>query len=181
MDPIQILGKYYEAGSLSFRVLLQHSQAVANKATEIATHLNLTDREIGFIQEAAMLHDVGIFYTQAPKIGCTGELPYICHGFMGHNLLLAEGLPRHALVCERHTGTGLTLEDIGQFGGLLPLRPMEPISLEEKLVTYCDKFFSKNLDRLGKEKTYDEVLESISKYGEDKKHIFSEWHHQFNL
>jgi uncharacterized protein len=181
MDPVNIISKYYAVDSLSFRVLLLHSQAVARKATMIATRLKLTDLEITFIQEAALLHDIGILYTEAPEIGCTGELPYICHGFMGHNLLLAEGLPKHALVCERHTGTGLTMEDIGRFGELLPSRPMEPVTLEEILITYSDKFFSKKLDRLDKEKTYEEVLESISKFGQHKKHIFAEWHRHFNL
>ncbi|TSA34362.1 MAG: phosphohydrolase [Porphyromonadaceae bacterium] len=180
MDPVRIITKYYQPESLSFRILLLHSQAVARKAIEKAKQLNLTGPDIEFIREASMLHDIGIFYTSAPEIGCFGDLPYICHGFKGHNLLLAEGLPKHALVCERHTGTGLTLLDIDRIDGLLPRRPMEPISLAEKLITYCDKFFFKDPMNLEEERPFEEVLEGISKFGEDKSEIFKEWHRQFN-
>lgn len=180
MDPVRIITKYYQPESLSFRVLLLHSQAVAQKAIEIAARLNLLKTTIDFIREAAMLHDIGIFYTSAPEIGCAGNLPYICHGFMGHNLLLVEGLPKHGLVCERHTGAGLTLEDVDQFKGLLPRRPMQPISLEEKLIAYCDKFFSKDPMKPGEEKSFEEVLAGIGRFGEDKAKIFTEWHHRFN-
>lgn len=181
MDPIGIIAKYYQPESLSFRTLLLHSQAVARKAVEKAIKLNLTGPDIEFIKEASMLHDIGIFYTSAPDIGCMGDLPYICHGFKGHNLLLAEGLPKHALMCERHTGTGLTLKDIDHLDGLLPRRRMEPISLSEKLIAYCDKFFSKDPMHLEEERPFEAVVKEISMFGEDKAEIFKEWHLQFNL
>lgn len=181
MDPVRIITKYYKPESLSFRTLFIHSQAVARKAVEKAIKLNLTGADIEFIREASILHDIGIFYTSAPDIGCLGDLPYICHGFKGHNLLLAEGLPKHALVCERHTGTGLTLKDIDHLDGLLPRRPMEPISLAEKLIAYCDKFFSKNPMHFEEERPFEAVMEEISRFGKDKAEIFKEWHLQFNL
>lgn len=181
MDPIRIITKFYKPESLAFKILLIHSQSVTQKAVNLATQLNLTTPEIDFIREAAMLHDIGIFYTSAPEIGCTGNLPYICHGFMGHDLLLGEGLPRHALVCERHTGAGLTLADIDQLNGLLPRRPMEPVTLEEKLIAYCDKFFSKDPLKLQEERPFSEILEGLKRYGEEKANFFVEWHHRFNL
>lgn len=180
MDPIQIIKKYYQPGSLCFRVLFFHSQAVARMAVEKAKQLDIKESHIDFIREAAMLHDIGILYTSAPEIGCFGDLPYLCHGYRGHNLLLTEGLPRHALVCERHTGTGLTLADIRQFDGLLPERPMEPISLAEKLIAYCDKFFSKDPAHLEEELPFETVLEGILRFGKEKGKIFTEWHSLFN-
>ncbi len=180
MDTESLISKYYKPGSLAYRVIVIHSQAIAKKALEVATRLNLPNQSLEFIREATMLHDIGIFYTHAPDIGCFGDLPYICHGFKGHDLLVAEGLPRHALVCERHTGTGLTLEDVSGFNGLLPLRPMEPVTLEEEIITYCDKFFSKDPENLDAERPFDLALEGISKFGEEKANIFKEWHHRFN-
>lgn len=179
MDPYRIIAKYYQPESLSYRILMGHSQAVAEKAVNTASRLLLDAAEIEFIREASLLHDIGIFYTYAPDIDCHGDLPYICHGFKGHNLLLMEGLPKHALVCERHTGTGLTLEDVDKFDGLLPRRPMVPISTAEKIIAFCDKFFSKDPDRLSEEKSLEEVLEGISKFGEEKAKIFIEWHQQY--
>lgn len=179
MDPERIIKKYYKPDSLAFRILILHSQAVTRKAVEIATRMEFPGQDVEFIREAALLHDIGIIYTLAPEIGCNGHLPYICHGFMGHDLLVAEGLPKHALVSERHTGTGLSLSDIGNFRGLLPDRPMEPISLEEKLIAYCDKFFSKDPDKLEMERSYSEILEGIARYGADKVILFEGWHDQF--
>jgi uncharacterized protein len=180
MDTIRIITRYFEPKSLGYHILSLHSQAVTRKAVGIAIRLNLTEEDIEFIQEASMLHDIGIYFTAEPDIGCFGHLPYICHGYKGHNLLLSEGLPRHALVCERHTGTGLTLPDIDKMGGLLPRRPMEPVTIPEKLITYCDKFFSKDPQHLEEERPFTAILESIGRFGEDKLNIFKEWHHQFS-
>jgi uncharacterized protein len=181
MDPIGLINKYYLSESKALRILLLHSQSVTRKAVSIAIRLKLSTGEIDFIREAAMLHDIGILYTHAPEIGCTGKLPYICHGFMGHDLLVSEGLPMHALVCERHTGAGLSIADIDRFDGLLPHRPMEPISQAEKLIAYCDKFFSKDPKHIENEKTFDEAFVSVAKFGENKGKIFREWHLMFSL
>ena len=88
-----------------------------------------------------MLHDIGIGQCDAPGIHCHGTHLYIEHGYLGAELLRAEGLPRHALVCERHTGMGLSREMIEERGWPLPCRDMRPVTLEEKLVCYADKFF----------------------------------------
>lgn len=180
MDPVGIIQKYYHYESPAYRFVLLHSQAVSRKAVEKAIQTGFSAQEIEFVSEAAMLHDIGIFYTSAPEIGCHGDLPYVCHGFMGHNLLLKEGLPKHALVCERHTGTGLNWKDIDNLDPLLPRRLMEPISPAEKLIAYCDKFFSKDPFSLEIERDFETALEQISRYGKEKGEIFKEWHHQFN-
>ena len=59
-----------------------------------------------------MLHDIGIFKCDAAGIQCFGTEPYICHGRIGAELLRSEGFPRHARVCERHTGAGITKAQI---------------------------------------------------------------------
>jgi uncharacterized protein len=180
MDPENIISQHYKPASLSYVTLMAHSRSVAKKAVEKARQLHFTDSEIGFIWEASMLHDIGICFTSAPDIGCFGSLPYICHGFKGHDLLMTHGLIRHALVCERHTGTGLSLADIDRLNGLLPRRPMEPVSTAEKLIAYCDKFFSKDPLFPEEEMPIESILKGIIKYGEQKVSIFMEWHHQFN-
>ena len=101
IQPLDIIRKYYTLDSLAGQSLLIHSQLVRDKALAIAMRHAEMDLDISFIKEAAMLHDIGIFLTNAPDIGCFGEYPYICHGYLGADLLRKEGLPRHALVCER--------------------------------------------------------------------------------
>ena len=96
------------------------------------------------MEEAAMLHDIGIFLTHAPSLGCNGPHPYLKHGHLGCKLLEKEGLPKHALVCERHVGVGITRKDVLDHKLPLPAKDMLPLSLEEKIICYADKFFSKN-------------------------------------
>ncbi len=180
IDPYQIIQKYYPEGSLAAHVLIVHSEAVAGKSDLIAQTLGLQPEERNFIREAALLHDIGIILTQAPDIGCFGNHPYICHGYLGHDLLIKEGLPIHALVCERHTGTGLTIEDIENQKLPIPRRTMLPVSLAEKIIAYTDKFFSKSHGQLTREKTFEEVLRSVRRFGPDKETILAGWHEEFN-
>ena len=119
-----------------------------------------------------MLHDIGVYLTHAPSIYCTGEEPYTRHGIIGAELLRNEGYPKHALVCERHTGTGLTVDDIVSQNLPLPHRDMCPISLEEKLVCFADKFYSKSTP--DQEKPFDKVRKSVAKYGDASLHRFDE-------
>lgn len=173
MDPIKIIEKYYPVDSEAYRILVDHSRSVADKALAIARMHPEMDLDLTFIEEAAMLHDIGIFRCNAPSIDCHGEADYICHGFLGAELMRAEGYPQHALVCERHTGTGLSLEMIELMKWPIPHRDMLPVSLEEQLICFADKFFSKT--KLGKEKSIDKIRISLSRYGSDTAARFSAW------
>lgn len=169
--------KYYSEQPALFRLLWKHSCQVAGMACEIADRIpGKTDRT--FIYEAAMLHDIGIFKTHAPSIFCTGNEPYICHGVIGCRLLQSEGLPKHALVCERHTGAGLSQEEIIAGNMPLPHRDLLPISIEERIICYADKFFSKSSP--DKVKTIDDVRRDIAKFGATQLHRFESMHEQFS-
>ena len=125
------------------------------------------------LEEAAMVHDIGIFLTNAPGIGCFGDFPYLCHGYLGADLMREEGYPIHALVCERHTGAGISLSDIEMSDLPLPRRDMIPLSKEEQVICFADKFFSKT--KLGMEKTVEKARKSISRYGGDGLERFDKW------
>lgn len=202
MDYSQIINKYYPEENALKRILLVHSRAVTDKALRICdAHPELClDRQ--FVEEAAMLHDIGIFRCDAPGIECHGTEPYICHGQLGAAIMRAEGFPRHARVCERHTGAGLTVADI--LSQHLPItippppmtppttefpphpsvhpspvvwEPFLPETLEEQLICYADKFFSKT--RLDVEKTMAQAEHSLAKFGEAGVLRFREWERRF--
>lgn len=173
MNPLDIIDKYYPAGSEAHRILVVHSRSVADKALEIARMHPEMNLDLPFIEEAAMLHDIGIFRCNAPGIDCHGEAPYICHGYLGAELMRAEGYPRHARVCERHTGTGITLEMIEREHLPLPYRDFVPETLEEKLICFADKFYSKT--KLDKEKSVGKIREGLAKYGNDSVERFDNW------
>ena len=173
INPLDIIRKYYMLDSLAGQSLLIHSQLVRDKAQSLAIRHPEMDLDIPFIQEAAMLHDIGIFLTKAPDIGCFGEHPYICHGYLGADLLRTEGLPRHALVCERHTGAGISLEMIKKNHLPLPQRDMLPVTLEEKLIAFADKFYSKT--NFTREKKLGKIRAEMAFYGEETAARFEEW------
>lgn len=167
-----LIDKYYPAGSRLRDIYMRHSQDVAAKALDIARRkqLPLSEAEI---EEAAMLHDIGIFLTNAPGIECHGQLDYICHGTAGADLLRSEGFSEEvARVAERHTGMGLTADDIRRQQLPLPGRDYVPETLLEKLVCYADKFFSKG-GGMG-EKSFEKARGSVARFGEDSARRFDE-------
>ena len=173
MNPIEIIQKYYPIESEAYKILVKHSRDVADKAILIGRMHPEMGLDLQFVEEAAMLHDIGAFLCHAPEIDCHGTARYICHGFLGADLLRNEGYPRHALVCERHTGTGISLEMIERFGFPMPRRDMRPQSMEEQLICFADKFFSKT--HLKEEKPIERILKSMAKYGEESVKQFDTW------
>lgn len=148
-------------------ILSVHSSMVASKACRIAVLKGLDGViDMQFLEDAAMLHDIGIVGVNAPSIHCYGSLPYICHGLEGARILKEEGIAeKYQRVCARHTGAGITVEDIVREKLPLPVANYCPETLEERLICYADKFFSKSRD-LRYEKTSEEIERSMVKFGE---------------
>jgi len=169
LDCLSIIERYYTPGNDDYRVLVHHSRQVANLAVTIAQRL--IDRQIPidieFVEEAAMLHDIGMCQTDAPGIYCYGTEPYILHGILGRKMLDGMSLFRHGRVCERHTGTGITADEIiSQHLPIAPPRDLLPESLEEKVICYADKFFSKSHPD-DPVRPLERVRRSLSKFGGD--------------
>ena len=140
-----------------------HSRQVADRCLAIVAKHKELPVDVQFMEEAAMLHDIGIFRCDAPGIHCHGTEPYLRHGPIGGEILRAEGFPRHARVAERHTGTGLP--------------GYEPETLEEQIICYADKFYSKS--RLDRVLTVAETAQSLEKFGHDGVLKFLAWAERF--
>lgn len=173
MDTSLIINKYYNDNPKLKDILVCHSRSVTERCLQIAAVHPELNIDLDFVKEAAMLHDIGILRTDAPGIFCFGDQPYICHGYLGAEILRAEGFPRHARVCERHTGAGLTRDEIIRQHVPVPVQDYLPETIEEQLICYADKFYSKS--HLNREKTAEHALKSISKYGEDGARRFKHW------
>lgn len=169
LNPFAVIQKYYDPASELYRILITHSVLVAAKALALARDFQArhpeSNLDLDFIEEAALLHDIGIFRCDAPAIFCFGKEPYIKHTILGREILEQEGLPRHALVCERHTGTGLTAEEVVQQNLPLPARDYLPISLEEKIICMADRFYIKIPQQLYQELSVAQVHQKLAKYG----------------
>lgn len=176
IDTLSIIRRFYDPNSDLSKLLVMHSLEVAELSKQFAQRLidNHVPVDIDFVVEAAMLHDIGIIHTNAPGIYCHGTEPYICHGVIGRAMLDEIGLYRHALVCERHTGTGLSLSDIIARDMPLPHRDLLPVSIEEKIVCYADKFFSKS--HPNEIRSVDVARSKLEKFGKDTITRFDEMH-----
>lgn len=172
-----IIDKYYPEENELKHILLVHSRSVADKALMVAERHPELHLDCQFLEEDAMLHDIGIIRCDAPGIQCFGSEPYICHGRLGAEMLRKEGFPRHARVCERHTGAGITREQIINQHLPLPEQDFLPETMEEKVICYADKFFSKT--HLDKEKTVEQAERSLAKFGEEGVLRFREWEQIF--
>lgn len=163
MDYLSIINKYYADNDPLRALLLKHSRQVADRCLEIVKKHQELPVDVQFLEEAAMLHDIGIFRCNAPTIYCYGTEPYLRHGPIGGELLRKEGFPRHARVAERHTGTGLP--------------GYEPETLEEEIVCYADKFYSKSHpDRV---LTVVQTAESLERFGHEGVLKFLAWAKRF--
>ena len=163
MDYQRILDKYYPEDDDLRQLLLKHSRQVADRALAIARKHRELPVDVQFLEEAAMLHDIGVFRCDAPSIHCHGTEPYIKHGPIGGEILRQEGFPRHARVAERHTGTGLP--------------GYEPETLEEQIICYADKFYSKSSpDRV---RTVLETAQSLERFGHEGVRKFLAWAEKF--
>ena len=181
IQPVVLIRKYYANYPEAFGILLEHSRKVTRRAVIIARHCRRHGEEVDlqFIAEAAMLHDIGILFTDTPELGCPGKGSYLLHGIKGARLLRHEKLPKHARVCERHIGVGLTAKEIRKQRLPLPQRDMCPETLEEQIICYADLFYSKGKKNRHREKQPDEIRKKLKKYGHAKIRIFDQWLERF--
>jgi uncharacterized protein len=95
------------------------------------------------VRAGALLHDVGVYRLYGPA-GELNTVEYVRHGVLGHELLKDLGFPEE--ICRfasRHTGVGITRDEVLRGGLPIPVDDYVPGSGEEELVMYADKFHSK--------------------------------------
>ena len=202
MDYLALLHRYYPEDNALRRMLLHHSRQVCARALQIVERHPELGANRNLVEAGAMLHDIGIFLTDAPGIHCHGTAHYILHGSLGAQLLRneakqlkkekqqAEQLNEEQLqaiqlqeelhfyealarICERHTGTGLTRQTIIERGLPDPHQDLLPETIEEQIICYADKFYSKS--HLERERTIPQTLQSLEKFGDEGVEKFRHW------
>ena len=177
-------------------MLLHHSRQVCTRALQIVDRHPELGANRALVEAGAMLHDIGIFRTDAPGIHCHGTAHYLLHGIIGAQLLREEAeLLRQkaehegstsslqeedtsfyealARICERHTGTGLTRQVIAQRGLPMPDQDLLPETIEEQIICYADKFYSKS--HLERERSIAQTIASLEKFGDAGVEKFRCW------
>ena len=176
-DYQEIIDKYYPPDTLRRVIYMRHCTQVADLALETARNCNLP-LDPDQVRCAAMLHDIGICLTEATDIGCEGTSPYIMHGLPGADLRRKEGMDEaYARVAERHTGAGITAEEVTEQNLPLPVADYMPETLLEQLICYADKFYSKGGDM--KRKTLENVRRSMERISQATLQRFNILHTRF--
>ena len=188
MSALEIIRNFYPEDTPLRRLLILHSTQVRDKALSILGNPELQGLsvDVQLVNDGALLHDIGIMQCHAPSILCEGTEDYLLHGVCGARMLRQYGeehgldMEPYARICERHTGSGLTQEDIARQG--LPLPPGRdylPETIEEKLVCLADKFYSKSSP--DKEKPLERVKASMQKFGPESLERFEEMCELFKI
>lgn len=97
-----IIDKYYPDDNRLRAIYMKHAGQVAGLALAINRErgLGLDPYEV---EAAAMLHDIGIYATDAKGIGCEGAEPYMMHGVIGGGFSVRRVLPRNGRVWQSVT------------------------------------------------------------------------------
>lgn len=171
----EIIDFYYKDNPKAKEILITHSEMVMLKCISIIEkHPELNaDRET--LIDAALLHDIGIIKTDAPKIECFGSYPYLMHGVLGRKIIEQSNLKHLAMFAERHTGTGISKEDIIENNLPLPQRDMIPITIEEQILCFADLFYSKGKGKLRDEKSVEKIRAGLLKFGQSNVDKFDSW------
>ena len=109
--------------------VISHCEEVATLALEIAGKLEKKGIKVDLklVEAGALLHDIGRSKSHA-----------VDHGVVGAKIAESEGLPEEVVrVIKRHVGGGITAQEAERFGW--PKDVYEPVTLEEKIVSYADK------------------------------------------
>ena len=184
MNVSEIIDFFYRDDEELKKVLLKHSNQVREKALQILEKSSVS-LDIEEVENGAMLHDIGIFKCHAPSILCNGSQNYITHGITGAELLrnyaqkYGLNLEIYARIAERHTGSGLTAQNIIDRNLPLPHLDFLPETNLEKLICLADKFFSKSGDM--QEKSLHSIRKSMAEFGADSLLRFDEMCNLFEI
>lgn len=163
-NEIQALHKRLAPSEHDYKSIYGHSQIVAEMAAELIEKNNL-DVNKKLVRVGALLHDVGGYtYEDIEQAFKNGE--YITHALRGYDVLKAEGIDE--VVCQialNHVGVGVTKQNIQEMN--LPLSPQDysPVTPEQEIVMYADKFHSK-----GRESTFNSPQwyeQKVTRFGHD--------------
>lgn len=133
----------YAPNKKTFLLVFTHCQIVKEISEQLIKENNLIIHK-GLVVAGSLLHDIGV-YKLMNKRGVFDESNYIRHGVEGYRILSQEGFPEElCLIAERHTGVGISKNEVIRQKLSLPVRDYLALTLEEKIIMYADKFHSKS-------------------------------------
>ena len=175
-EEIRALHEKYAPTPDAFELVYTHCEIVRRVAGQLlAGRDHVLNAEL--VRAGSLLHDIGVYRLYSPS-GVLRHKDFIRHGVLGYELLHGIGLPeRLCRFCSRHTGTGLSRDDILRQGLPLPVDDYLAETGEERLVMYADKFHSKRTPPVFV--TPASFESRVRRFGEDKVARFAALREQF--
>lgn len=167
---IRALHEKYAPSAEAFDLVFTHCEIVWGIAEQLlpASGGDAVDAEL--VRAGCLLHDIGV-YRLFDDDGRLDHGGYVRHGLLGHDLLAAEGIPEALCrFCSCHTGVGITAADVLAQGLPLPPADYVPVTREERLVMYADKFHTKASPP--RFLSFPVYAEQARRFGEDKAAAF---------
>ena len=173
---IRALHQRHAPSPEAFDLVHTHCEIVWDVARQLLDRGRVeADRDL--VRAGCLLHDIGVYRLYGPD-GTFDHRAYLRHGLLGHELLREEGYPETLCrFCSRHTGVGITRQDVLRQG--LPLPPADYLAetVEERLVMYADAFHSKSTPPAFV--SADTYAARIRRFGEDKAEAFAALREEF--
>ena len=169
---IRTLHEKHSPTSAAFQLVYTHCEIVARVAGQLLDRAPPGPGLDGdLVHAGALLHDIGVYRLYGAD-GWLDHTSYLRHGVLGYELLRAEGLPEELCrFCSRHTGVGLSREDVRRQRLPLPPGDYEAETGEEQLVMYADKFHSKTDPPVFL--TADTYASAVGRFGPGKEAAFA--------
>ncbi|AJZ84477.1 MULTISPECIES: HD domain-containing protein [Streptomyces] len=165
VDEVRALHEKYAPTREALDLVYTHCEIVCHIAEQLMARAGLR-LDASLVRAGALLHDIGVYRLYSPT-GRLDEADYIRHGVLGHEILRQEGFPESLCrFCSRHTGVGITRDDIRAQKLDLPPADYTADTTEERLVMYADKFHSKTSPP--KFLTADSYAIHVRRFGGDK-------------
>jgi uncharacterized protein len=163
LKEIETLHKKYAPNDRLFDLVFTHCKIVRDIAVQIAIDKKLSVNEELLIT-GALLHDIGT-YAFIEQFEKTGESKYYQHAVAGYQIVKNEGVPEDVCkIVQHHMRLGLTKEQIKYESLDIPLEDYSPVTTEEEVVMYADKFHSKKPQF----NSYESYLSFIQQFGKEQ-------------
>jgi uncharacterized protein len=166
------LHKKYAPNEAAYLQFYNHCSMVWEIAKNILNK-NKLDIDEELVKVGCLLHDVGVYKLFEEDGTFYRPIEYLRHGILGKEIIDTEKIDeRIGLMITRHIGMGITADEIKQNNLPLPHEDFIPLSLEEKLVCFADKFHSKYQNEESAFHTSESIKNHLRKYGQKKIDIF---------
>lgn len=173
---IKNLHRRYAKSDAAFQLVFTHCEIVWELSRQLIKNNDLVVND-HFIRAACLLHDIGA-YLLIDEAGNIDERNYIKHGPIGYVLLKSENFPEQLCrIAERHTGVGISKNEVKKKKLPLPLRDYIAETPEERLIMYADKYHSKTPFF----NSFEWYNNYIKKLGENKVRMFKKLADEFGV